>query len=59
VQGVACSTAGICGTINASGTYTAPSAAPTPDAIQVVAISSDDTSQSGHRERDDLRARPF
>jgi len=47
VQGVACSTAGICGTINASGTYTAPSAAPTPDAIQVVAISSDDTSQSG------------
>ena len=47
VQGAACSTAGICGTINASGTYTAPSAAPTPDAIQVVAISSDDTSQSG------------
>ena len=47
VQGAACSIAGICGTINANGTYTAPSAAPTPDAIQVVAISSDDTSQSG------------
>ncbi|HEV1994988.1 MAG TPA: hypothetical protein VGR03_11710 [Candidatus Acidoferrum sp.] len=47
VQGAACSTAGICGTINANGTYTAPSSAPTPDAIQVVAISSDDTSQSG------------
>jgi hypothetical protein len=47
VQGAACSTAGICGTITPSGTYTAPSAAPSPDAIQVVAISSDDTSQSG------------
>jgi hypothetical protein len=47
VQGTGCSTAGICGTINPSGTYTAPSAAPTPDSIQVVAISSDDTSQSG------------
>ncbi len=38
---------GICGTINPSGTYTAPGAAPAPDAIQVVAVSSDDTSQSG------------
>ncbi len=47
VQGTACSTAGICGTINPSGTYTAPGAAPAPDAIQVVAVSSDDTSQSG------------
>ncbi len=47
VQGAACSTAGICGTINPSGTYTAPGAAPAPDAIQVVAVSSDDTSQSG------------
>ena len=47
VQGTACSAAGICGTINANGTYTAPSVPPIPDAIQVVAISSDDTSQSG------------
>jgi hypothetical protein len=47
VQGAACSNAGICGMINANGTYTAPSAAPAPNAIQVVAISSDDTSQSG------------
>ena len=47
VQGAACSNAGICGTINANGTYTAPSAAPAPNAVQVVAISSDDTSQSG------------
>ncbi len=31
------------GTINANGTYAAPSSAPAPDAIQVVAISSDDT----------------
>ncbi len=47
VQGAACGTAGVCGTISPSGTYTAPGSAPTPDAIQVVAISSDDTSQSG------------
>ena len=47
VQGTACSSAGACGTINASGTYTAPSVPATPNAIQVVAISSDDTSQSG------------
>lgn len=47
IQGTACSTAGACGAINALGTYTAPSAPPSPDAIQVVAISSDDTSQSG------------
>ena len=47
VQGTACSTAGACGTIDGNGIYTAPSAAPSPDAIQVVAISSDDTSQSG------------
>jgi hypothetical protein len=47
VQGAACSASGLCGTINPAGTYTAPSAAPVPDAIQVVAISSDDTSQSG------------
>ncbi len=47
VQGAACSATGICGAINAIGTYTAPGAAPTPNAIQIVAISSDDTSQSG------------
>jgi hypothetical protein len=47
IQGTACSTAGACGEINALSTYTAPSVPPTPDAIQVVAISSDDTSQSG------------
>lgn len=47
MQGVACGGSGICGSINANGTYTAPSTAPTPNAVQVVAISSDDTSQSG------------
>src|SRR5229473_1149440 len=47
VQGTACWTAGVCGAITPSGTYTAPGAPPAPDAIQVVAVSSDDTSQSG------------
>jgi hypothetical protein len=47
VRGTACSTAGACGAVNVLGTYTAPSVPPVPDAIQVVAISSDDTSQSG------------
>jgi hypothetical protein len=47
VQGTACVSAGICGSIDANGTYSAPGAAPAPDAIQVVAISSDDTAQSG------------
>jgi len=47
VQGTACSTTGICGTITPSGTYTAPGTPPAPDAIQAVAVSNDDTSQSG------------
>ncbi len=47
VQGTACGAVGICGTINPNGAYTAPSSAPTPNAIQVVAISGDDASQSG------------
>jgi hypothetical protein len=47
VQGTACADAGICGAIDANGNYTAPSSAPSPDALQVVAISSDDTTQSG------------
>lgn len=47
VQGSACAAAGVCGSIDANGNYTAPGAAPSPDAIQVVAISSDDTTQSG------------
>jgi hypothetical protein len=47
IQGGACSNAGVCGSIDANGNYTAPGAAPTPDAVQVVAVSSDDTTQSG------------
>jgi hypothetical protein len=39
IQGAGCSAAGICGAITP--------AAPSPDALQVVAISSEDTSQSG------------
>ena len=47
VQGTACASSGTCGSIDANGTYTAPGAAPSPDALQVVAVSADDTSQSG------------
>jgi hypothetical protein len=47
VQGTACSAAGICGSVNTFGIYTAPAAPPVPNTIQVAAISSDDTSQSG------------
>ena len=47
VQSTACSTAGACGTVDANGNYMAPSAPPAPDAIQVVAVSSDDPTQSG------------
>jgi hypothetical protein len=47
IQGTACANAGVCGAIDANGNYTAPSSAPSPDALQVVATSSDDTTQSG------------
>lgn len=47
VQGSGCAAAGSCGTITPNGTYTAPGAAPNPDAVQVLAISADDTAQSG------------
>jgi len=47
VQGSGCAGTGTCGIITPTGTYTAPTAAPTPDAIQVLAISSDDGSQFG------------
>lgn len=47
VQGTACSTAGACGTVNANGIFTAPASPPSPNAIQLVAISADDTTQSG------------
>lgn len=47
VQGSACGSATVCGAVDAMGNYTAPSSAPAPDALQIVAISSDDTTQSG------------
>src|SRR5690242_5320531 len=47
VQGTACANVGACGTANANGTFTAPASIPSPNAIQVVAISSDDPTQSG------------
>jgi hypothetical protein len=47
VQGTACSAGAACGSIDASGTYTAPGAAPSPDSVAIVAISSDDSLQTG------------
>ncbi len=48
VQGAACGGGGgPCGFIAANGLYTAPLAAPSPNTIQIVAISSEDTAQSG------------
>ena len=47
LQGSGCGASGACGTIASDGTYTAPGTPPTPNLLQVVAISSDDTSQSG------------
>jgi hypothetical protein len=46
IQGTGC-TNGVCGSIDANGTYTAPSGPPSPDSLQVVAVSSDDATQSG------------
>lgn len=47
VQGAACATTGACGTVNASGIFTAPASVPSPNTIQIVAVSSDDPTQSG------------
>jgi hypothetical protein len=47
VQGTGCAAAAACGSVDVNGVYTAPAAPPTPDALQVVAISADDITQSG------------
>jgi hypothetical protein len=47
VQGSACAVSGACGSITPSGTFTGPAAAPTPNAIQVAALSQDESTQSG------------
>ena len=47
LQGAGCGAPGACGAISSGGIYTAPGIPPSPNAFQVVAISSDDTTQSG------------
>ena len=47
VAGTGCGIPGACGTIDASGLFIAPAAAPSPNLIDVVAISSEDIAQSG------------
>jgi hypothetical protein len=47
VSGTGCGAAGACGSIDSTGFYTAPPAAPAPNLIQVVATSAEDATQSG------------
>jgi hypothetical protein len=47
IQGTGCTSSSLCGSITPAGAYTAPAVAPTPDALTVVAISQDDSAQSG------------
>jgi hypothetical protein len=47
ISGAGCGASGACGSIDSSGLYTAPSAAPSPDLITIAATSSQDTSQTG------------
>jgi hypothetical protein len=47
IQGAACSVAGACGAIDANGIYTAPGSAPSPAEFNVVAVATDDPSQTG------------
>ncbi len=47
ISGAACGLAGACGGIDATGLYTAPLAAPSPDLITITATSSENSSQSG------------
>jgi len=46
LQGPACAASGACGAMASDGTYSAPASAPSPNTITLVAISSDDTTQS-------------
>jgi len=47
VQGSGCASSGACGSVTPSGTFTAPATPPTPNTIQIVALSQDDSTQSG------------
>lgn len=46
VAGAGCGVAGACGSIDSTGLYTSPLTAPSPDTIDLVATSVDDTTQS-------------
>lgn len=46
IEGSGCGTAGSCGTVDASGNYTAPAVPPSPDALQLVATSQYDSTES-------------
>jgi hypothetical protein len=47
IQGSGCSLGGACGSIDSFGTYRAPATPPNPASFQIVAVSQDDSSQSG------------
>jgi hypothetical protein len=47
VQGPGCAASGACGSITPSGTFSAPAAPPIPNSTQIVALSQDDSTQSG------------
>jgi hypothetical protein len=47
IQGSGCSLSGACGSIDSFGNYRAPAAPPSPSSFQIVAVSEDDSSQSG------------
>jgi hypothetical protein len=47
VAGAVCGDPGVCGSIDSTGLYTAPPAAPSSDPIEIVATSSEDETQSG------------
>ena len=47
IQGSGCSLVGACGSIDSFGTYRAPATPPNPASFQIVAVSQDDSSQSG------------
>ena len=47
ITGAGCSQAGLCGSIDSTGLFTAPTTLPSPASFDIVATSSADTSQSG------------
>jgi hypothetical protein len=47
IQGTGCTGGAVCGIVDSNGIYTAPGSAPSPNTLQVIAISSDDASQFG------------